>query len=84
MRATGIVRKLDDLGRLCIPKELRQTTGINEGDFTEIFTDENGVIILKRHESLCIFCGGLEGVKQFRGKNICPKCVRAISATVPS
>lgn len=57
MKATGIVRKIDDLGRVVIPKELRKTFDIAEGDPLEIFTDENG-IIFQKYDRLrkCIFC----------------------------
>ena len=59
MKATGIVRRIDDLGRVVIPKEIRKTMRINEGSPMEIFTDRQGEIILKkifsywRNESFC-------------------------------
>lgn len=76
MRATGMVRKIDDLGRLCIPKELRRTSGIEDGDPIEIFTDNDGVIVLKKYEPFCTFCGSSDEVRDFRGKNVCGKCAR--------
>ena len=49
MKATGIVRRIDDLGRVVIPKEIRRTMRIREGDPLEIFTDQNGEVILKKY-----------------------------------
>jgi transcriptional pleiotropic regulator of transition state genes len=74
MKSTGIVRKVDELGRIVIPKELRKVFGVNEGDPVEIFT-EGEHIILKKYAPACIFCGESEGVIQYRGKNICGKCL---------
>lgn len=52
MKATGIVRRIDDLGRVVIPKEIRRTLRIREGDPLEIFTDREGEIILKKYSPL--------------------------------
>lgn len=73
MRATGVVRKLDDLGRLVFPIELRRTLNINEGDPMEIFVDE-GSILLKKYQPECIFCGEAKDVSNYKGKNICADC----------
>ena len=56
MKSTGIVRKVDELGRVVIPIELRRTLGIEEKDALEIYTD-NEKIVLKKYEPACIFCG---------------------------
>lgn len=50
MKATGIIRRIDDLGRVVLPKELRRNYGINAGDPLEIFTDQEGYIILKKYD----------------------------------
>ena len=52
MKATGIVRRIDDLGRVVIPKEIRRTMRIREGDPLEIFTDQNGEVILKKYSPM--------------------------------
>lgn len=73
MKSTGVVRKVDELGRIVIPIELRRTLGVDIKDPLEIFTDES-TIILKKYEPGCIFCGNLSGVTTYKGKNICDEC----------
>ena len=75
MKATGIVRRIDDLGRVVIPKEIRRTLRIKEGTPLEIFTDREGQIILKKYEPACIFCGDARDVINYKGKNICKNCL---------
>ena len=77
MKSTGIVRKVDELGRVVIPIELRRTLNIGEKDALEIFT-EGETSILKKYEPACSFCGQAKGVKNIKGKNICPACVDEI------
>lgn len=77
MKSTGIVRKVDELGRVVIPIELRRTLNIGEKDALEIFT-EGETIILKKYEPACVFCGQAKAVKNVKGKNICPACVDEI------
>lgn len=79
MKSTGIVRKMDSLGRLVIPKELRNVLGISNDDPIEIFTDQK-YILLKKYQPSCIFCGEANDVINFEGKNICPACVEKIKA----
>lgn len=74
MKSTGIVRKVDELGRIVIPKELRKTFSIGEKDALEIFVDGHK-IILKKYEPACIFCGQAKDNINYKGKNICPDCV---------
>lgn len=73
MKSTGIVRKVDELGRIVLPIELRRTLGISEKDYLEIFTDGDQVV-LRKYEPSCVFCGSVEDVTVFKGKNICQKC----------
>ena len=73
MKSTGIVRKVDELGRIVIPKELRKTFEIAERDSLEIYVDGEQ-IILKKYAPACIFCGQAKDVVNYRGKNICPAC----------
>jgi AbrB family transcriptional regulator, transcriptional pleiotropic regulator of transition state genes len=77
MKSTGIVRKVDELGRVVIPIELRRTLNINEKDALEIYVD-NDRIILRKYEPTCacVFCGNADNVTQFRGKNICHDCMK--------
>lgn len=78
MKSTGIVRKIDDLGRIVLPKELRRTLGIDDKDPLEIFIEDN-TIILKKYQPACMFCGNARDVSTFKGKNICPACAAEIS-----
>lgn len=77
MKSTGIVRKVDELGRVVLPIELRRTLNIDIKDALEIYV-ENDSIILKKYEPSCIFCGSSEGIKEFKGKNICGACYEEI------
>ena len=70
MKSTGIVRKVDELGRVVIPIELRRTLGIEQKDALEIYVD-NEHIILKKYEPACIFCDNARDVETYKGKNIC-------------
>lgn len=74
MKSTGIVRKVDELGRIVLPIELRRTLDIAEKDSLEIYVDDNR-IILKKYEPTCVFCGSSKDVLSFKGKNICPNCL---------
>lgn len=75
MKSTGIVRKVDELGRVVIPIELRRTLDINEKDALEIYVDGE-MIILKKYAPACLFCGQAKDVVHYKGKNICPACVK--------
>ncbi len=75
MKATGVVRKVDDLGRVCLPIELRRTLDIAEKDPMEMFVDGE-TIVLKKYEPACVFCGEGKGVTVYKGKNICPACMK--------
>ncbi len=74
MKSTGIVRKVDELGRIVLPIELRRTLDIQVKDALEIYVD-GAQIILKKYEPACIFCGNAKDVKNFKGKNICQECL---------
>ena len=79
MKSTGIVRKVDDLGRVVLPIELRRTLDIAEKDSLEIYVDGEK-IILRKYEPACVFCGNAGDVTNFRGKNICSACALEIGA----
>ena len=74
MKSTGIVRKVDELGRVVIPVELRRSMNINIKDPLEIFVDGE-MIILKKHSEDCIFCGSSKNIETFMNKNICSECL---------
>lgn len=78
MKSTGIVRKVDELGRVVIPIELRRTLDIEEKDALEIYVDGE-LIILKKYAPACIFCEDARDVVQYRGKNICKSCLAKIN-----
>ena len=78
MKSTGIVRKVDELGRIVLPIELRRTLGIDEKDSLEIYVDGNSVI-LRKYQPSCVFCGEADDVTVFKGKNICQKCLKELT-----
>lgn len=78
MKATGVIRRVDELGRVVIPIEIRTQFGILEKDPMEIYVEGNS-IILKKYEANCIFCGSSKKLSEFEGKPICKKCIINIS-----
>ncbi len=82
MKSTGIVRKVDELGRIVLPIEIRKNMEIaNKGDAVEIFIDDDK-IILKKYQPCCIFCGDVEDVTYYKGKLICSDCIEELKNTV--
>lgn len=77
MKSTGVVRRIDELGRLVLPAELRKVFNIEEKDALEVYT-EGDMIILKKYEPACIFCGDARDVISFKGKNICSSCIKEL------
>lgn len=77
MKETGIVRKVDELGRIVLPMELRRTFEIEEKTPLEIYVDGD-TIVLKRYEPSCVFCGNAKGVRSFKGRNVCPDCIKEL------
>ena len=77
MKSTGIIRKVDDLGRIVLPIELRRTLDISERDELEIYM-ENDRIILQKFEPACIFCGSAKSLVRYRRKNVCQDCVKKL------
>ena len=74
MKSTGIVRRVDELGRIVLPVEMRRTLEIGEKDALEIYVDGSSVI-LKKYRPSCIFCDTRKGVAQFKDKNVCMVCL---------
>lgn len=77
MKSTGIVRKVDELGRIVLPIELRRNLGIEEKDALEIYV-EGASVILRKYQPSCIFCDNADDVVNFRGKNICRSCLKEL------
>lgn len=78
MKTTGMVRKVDELGRLVLPIEMRRVLDISERDPVEIYVDGES-IILRKHRDSCVFCGSGEPLLSFRDKRICADCAKAVS-----
>ena len=78
MKSTGIVRKVDELGRIVLPIEMRRTLDIAEKDSLEIFADGDGIVLRKYHPA-CVFCDNTKDVVSFKGKKVCPDCIAALS-----
>ena len=78
MKSTGIIRKVDDLGRIVLPIELRRVLDISERDELEIYM-ENDRIILQKFEPACLFCGSSRNLVTYRSKNVCQECVRKLA-----
>lgn len=77
VKATGITRRIDDLGRIVLPKELRKTLGIEPGTPIEIYTEED-TIILKKFENRCVLCGSTADVAEIKGKKVCKSCIEEL------
>lgn len=78
MKSTGIVRRIDNLGRVVLPIELRRTFDLNKEDPVEIFLDDE-FILLKKYQPSCIFCNEASDVVNYNGKLICRDCIQKIS-----
>ena len=78
MKSTGIVRRIDALGRFVLPIELRRLLELDTDSSIEIFTEEDAVI-LKKYQPACVFCGEAKDVTQYMGRNVCAKCIENLS-----
>ena len=79
MKSTGIVRNIDELGRIVVPKELRKKLGIAANDPVEISSDGDRIILTK-YSPVCHFFGSTDGVSEFKEKSICEKCISEIKS----
>lgn len=79
MKSIGVVRKVDELGRIVLPIELRRALNIEVKDSLEIYVDEEQ-IIFKKYEPACIFCGDTSEIENYKGKNICQKCLKDLKS----
>ncbi|MBP8640863.1 MAG: AbrB/MazE/SpoVT family DNA-binding domain-containing protein [Oscillospiraceae bacterium] len=80
MKSTGIVRKVDELGRIVLPIELRRTLDIAEKDSLEIYVDDDS-IILRKYQPACIFCDNARDIVVYKGKNVCKECIKSLEET---
>ncbi len=81
MKSTGIVRKIDELGRIVLPMEIRKMMDINIKDPIEIYTDEDKIVLAKYHPA-CLFCNNTENVVFFGGKRICRACIEKLNEQI--
>lgn len=81
MKSTGIVRKIDNLGRVVLPIELRRVFDIDREDPVEIFVDDN-YIMLKKYQPACIFCSDAKDVVDYRGKKVCVACLEEMKSKI--
>lgn len=78
MKPVGIVRQIDGLGRVVIPKELRRILDVSEGDSFELFIEDN-TIIMRKYQPACLICGNAKNIVTFKGRNFCPDCIKEMS-----
>ena len=78
MKATGITRPVDPLGRVVIPKELRSMLNISESDRMEIWVDGE-TVLMRKYQPHCVFCDETENLISFNGKLVCKNCAAALS-----
>ena len=81
MKSTGIVRKVDELGRIVLPIELRRTLDIAERDVLEIYVDGSN-IVLKKYRLSCVFCDSSKDLVAYKDKNVCPKCLKELKGVL--
>lgn len=77
MKSTGIVRNIDELGRIVVPKEIRKKLGIANTDPVEIYVDGDKIILTK-YIPVCHFCSGSENIVEYKGKQICKSCIEEL------
>ena len=77
MKSTGIVRKVDELGRVVLPIEMRRTLDISEKDALEIYVEGEN-IILRKYQETCVFCDSSKDLVNYKGRNICRNCIEKL------
>jgi transcriptional pleiotropic regulator of transition state genes len=83
MKDTGITRRIDDLGRIVLPAELRRVFGIGAGDTLDVSVDGDA-IVLRKVERTCVFCDGVGGLRPYRGRSVCETCAAELSRSARS
>ena len=81
MKSTGIVRKVDELGRIVLPIEMRRTLDIAEKDALEIYVEGESVI-LRKYQASCVFCDGVRNIISFKGRNVCTDCINQLKEKI--
>ena len=81
MKSTGIIRKLDELGRIVLPIEIRRNFNLAEKDAVEIFV-EGDSIILRKHQPNCIICGDDKNLLEYKGRLICKTCIKTLNKKI--
>ena len=79
MKSTGIVRKVDELGRVVLPIEMRRTLDISEKDALEIYVEGEN-IILRKYQAACVFCDSTKDIISFKGRNVCTSCIEKLNS----
>jgi transcriptional pleiotropic regulator of transition state genes len=79
VRQTGIIRHLDELGRIVIPIEIRKRFGLTEKDPLEIFIKDETILLSRPRES-CVFCGRSRAIEEHRGRAVCHRCIAELAA----
>lgn len=80
MKSTGVARKIDELGRIVLPSELRRVFGLHEGDELEISVEGERVILEKRHD-VCVFCSAETPLVEFKGRRVCDVCLSELGTS---
>jgi transcriptional pleiotropic regulator of transition state genes len=83
VKSIGMSRKVDDLGRIVLPVELRRQLGIRAGDELDIAVD-GATVLLHKIESRCVFCDSVESLKGYKEKQVCGNCITELSAPAPA
>lgn len=81
MKSTGIVRKVDELGRIVLPIEMRRTLDIAEKDALEIYVEGDDIILRKYHNA-CVFCDSVKDITTYKGRFVCPECIKKLQELV--
>lgn len=81
MKPAGALCNVDNLGRIVIPKHLRQAYDLDKGTTIELFRDDNG-IMLKKYRPSCIFCGNIEDVSEYKGVKVCKECIEELTKKI--
>jgi transcriptional pleiotropic regulator of transition state genes len=83
VKRTGVARKVDQLGRVVLPAEVRRRFGIQPGDMIEIAVDSDAILLTKV-EDRCVFCGGGADLTEFSTKLVCRSCINRLTAELPA
>lgn len=74
MKATGFIKKIDEMGRIVVPKDIRKALGVSNLDYVQFYLDENGVV-LRKYNNCCFLCSSCENVVPYKERFICENCI---------